>query len=115
MINNKLFGYLGFAAKARKLSTGFNTCMMLIEKRKVRLLIITEDTAAGTTDKLTRKCRAKDIEWRIFGTREEMSGITGRQGNNIYAVTDDNFANVIRTEIDRIQAEGEMFDDKKGI
>jgi ribosomal protein L7Ae-like RNA K-turn-binding protein len=115
MISDKLFGYLGFAAKARKLSAGYNTCLMLVEKKKIRLLIIAEDTAEGSIDKLTRKCRAAHTDYRIFGTREELSRITGRQGNSIYAVTDNNFARVIRDEIDRIQAEGEVLNDKKGI
>lgn len=115
MISDKLFGYLGFAAKARKLSAGYNTCLMLVEKRKVRLLIITEDTAEGSIEKMARKCEAGHIDYRVFGTREELSRITGRQGNNIFAVTDAGFARVILDEIDRIQAEGEVFNVKKGI
>ena len=67
MISDKLFGYLGFAAKARKLSAGYNTCLMLVEKRKVRLLIIAEDTAEGSIEKMTRKCEAGQVDYRIFG------------------------------------------------
>ena len=42
-MENKVLSYLGFAAKARKLVTGYNTCIYMMEKKKIRLLVLAED------------------------------------------------------------------------
>ena len=39
MVRNKVESYLGFAARSRNLITGYNTCIMMMAKRKVKLLI----------------------------------------------------------------------------
>ncbi|MBQ1490045.1 MAG: ribosomal L7Ae/L30e/S12e/Gadd45 family protein [Eubacterium sp.] len=109
MISNKLRGYLGFSAKARQLSAGYNTCLTLIRKRRVKLLIVAEDAAENTIDKMTQKCRSAGVPLRVFGKKDELSGVTGRSGNSIFAVTDENWGRVIREEIDRQRSEGEVF------
>lgn len=108
MISNKLRGYLGFCAKARKLQAGYNTCLRLIEKRRVKLLIVCGDAADNTIEKMTQKCRSGGIPVRVFGEKEELSCITGRRENSVFAVTDGQFAKVIKEEIDRIRSEGEV-------
>ena len=45
MLSDKLSGYLGFAARARMMSTGYNTALFLIAKRKAKLIIVAEDAA----------------------------------------------------------------------
>lgn len=109
MLSDKLSGYLGFAAKARKLQPGYNTCLSLIERRKVRLLIVAEDSSPNTVKKMTQKCESSGTDCRIFGDKDELSRVTGNSGNGVFAVTDSNFAKVIREEIDRIQSEREVF------
>ena len=47
-MENKVFSYMGFAAKARKLVTGYNTCDYMMEKRKIRLLILAEDLSENS-------------------------------------------------------------------
>ena len=39
-MENKVLSYLGFAARARKLVTGYNTCLYMMEKKKIRLLLL---------------------------------------------------------------------------
>jgi len=109
MLSNKLSGYLGFAAKSRKLQTGYNTNLLLIEKRRVKLLIVAEDASQNTKKKMTQKCKVKEIDYRIFGTKEDLSQITGRRESSTFAITDDNFSKVIKDEIDSIQSEREVF------
>ncbi|MBQ1407970.1 MAG: ribosomal L7Ae/L30e/S12e/Gadd45 family protein [Eubacterium sp.] len=110
MLTDKLSAYLGFAAKAGKLMNGYNTCLSLIDKRKVRLLIVAEDSSDNTKEKMQRKSRAGKTEFRIFGTSEELSRITGKTESTVFAVTDEGFAKVIRNEIDRIRSEGVIKD-----
>ena len=52
MIRNKVMSYLGFAAKSRNLVTGAGTCQMMMEKGRIKLLIVTEDIAENTEKKM---------------------------------------------------------------
>ncbi len=108
MQNSKLSGYLGFAARARKLQTGYNTVLGLIEKRKARLVIIAEDAAEGTKDKISGKCRSHNVPCVIFGESEELSHITGTGTTMVFAVIDGDFGKMISREIDRIRSEGDI-------
>ena len=108
MQNSKLSGYLGFAARARKLQTGYNTVLGLIEKRKARLVIIAEDAADGTKDKISGKCRSHNVPCVIFGESEELSHITGTGTTMVFAVIDGDFGKMISREIDRIRSEGDI-------
>ena len=71
MLKSKLSGYMGFAARARKLQTGYNTVLGLVEKRKTKLVIIAEDAAEGTRDKISGKCRSHNVPCVIFGESDE--------------------------------------------
>lgn len=107
---NKVFSYLGFAAKSRNLVTGYNTCAMMMGKRKLKLLILTKDLSENTMKKMQQQCGSNHIEYRIFGTAEELSKITGKSGKGIFGITDRHFAEIIAKEIDLIQSEREVFE-----
>jgi len=101
---NKVFSYMGFAAKARKLVTGYNTCVYMMEKRKIRLLILAEDLAENSVKKMVSAAEKHHVSYKIFGTKEQLSQITGNADKGIYGITDDNFAKVISDGIDHIQS-----------
>lgn len=107
MNREKVFSYLGFAARSRNLVTGYNTCIMMIEKRKLQLLILTEELADNTVKKMLGKCEKNKINYRIFGKSEELSKVTGKSGKGIFGITDRHFAEIICKEIDLIQSERE--------
>ena len=106
----KMLSYMGFAAKARKIVNGYNTCVFTMEKRKVKLLIIAADLAENSKKKMISAAKKFNVEYRIFGDSDEMSRMTGTAGKGIFGITDENFANVISKEIDQIEAlEREVF------
>ncbi len=107
MGKSKVYSYLGFAARSRNLVTGYNTCVMMMEKRKLKLLILTGDLADNTVKKLRSKCEANHINYRIFGDSEQLSQVTGNVGKGVFGVTDRHFAEIICKEIDLIQSERE--------
>jgi ribosomal protein L7Ae-like RNA K-turn-binding protein len=109
MIRNKVESYLGFAARSRNLITGYNTCIMMMAKRKVRLLILTEDLSENTVEKMLTQCNKNKVEYRIFGNSDDLSHITGKSGKGIFGITDKHFAEIICKEIDQIQSEREVF------
>ena len=104
-MENKVRSYLGFAAKARKLVTGYNTCIYMMEKKRIRLLILTEDLSENSVKKMVSAAEKHRVPCKIYGTREQLSNITGNVDKGIYGVTDDNFAKVISDGIALIQAE----------
>ncbi len=103
-IENKILSYMGFAAKARKLVTGYNTCIYMMEKGKVKLLILTENLAENTVKKMTQVAEAHNVPYRMYGDREELSRCTGNVDKAIYGIIDNNFAKVILDGIDQIQS-----------
>ena len=103
-MENKVASYLGFAAKARKLATGYNTCIYMMEKKRIRLLILTEDLSENSVKKMTAAAEKHRVPCKIYGSREQLSNITGNVDKGIYGVTDDNFAKVISEGIDLIQS-----------
>ena len=109
MKNNKVYSYLGFAAKSRNIVSGYNTCMMMIDRNKAKLIIITEDLADNTVKKMVQKCTSKSIEYRIFGDGDIISKTIGKSGKGLFCVTDAHFAEIICKEIDQIQSEREVF------
>ena len=109
MNRNKVFSYLGFAARSRNLITGYNTCIMMMAKRKVRLLILAEDLSENTIEKMLTQCNKNKVEYRIFGNSDDLSHITGKSGKGIFGITDKHFAEIICKEIDLIQSEREVF------
>ena len=103
-MENKVLSYMGFAAKARKLVTGYNTCIYMMEKRKIRLLILTEDLAENSVKKMVSAAEKHRVSYRIYGSREQLSQITGNVDKGIFGIIDDNFAKVISDGIDHIQS-----------
>ena len=108
MLTDKLAGYLGFAARARKLQTGYNTVLSLVEKRKARLVIVAEDATEGTRDKISGKCSSHSVPCVIYGKSDDLSHVTGTGQTTVFAVTDGDFAKVISGKIDRIRSEGDI-------
>ena len=109
MVRNKVESYLGFAARSRNLITGYNTCVMMMEKRRVKLLILAEDLSENTLDKMLTQCNKNKVTYRIFGNSDDLSHITGKSGKGIFGITDKHFAEIICKEIDQIQSEREVF------
>ena len=107
MITEKLKGYLGFAARSRNLQSGYNTSLYLITKKKAKLVLIAEEAAEGTKDKISRKCAASGVQCVIFGESREISHACGTGSGMVFTITDGNFAGIISEEIDRIRSERE--------
>ena len=108
MNRDKVSSYLGFAARSRNLVTGYNTCMMSMNKRKIRLLILTEELSENTIKKMLQQCSKTRTEYRIYGSAEELSQVTGKDGAGVFGITDKHFAQIISKEIDLIQSEREV-------
>ncbi len=103
-MRSKTISYLGFAKKSGNLIAGTGTCTSAMEKGKIKLLIITRDTAEGSREKLIQRARARGVPLEIYGESETLSHAVGGSGRNVFGITDGHFAKVIR---EAIQAESE--------
>ena len=104
-MENKVLSYLGFAARARKLVTGYNTCLYMMEKKKIRLLLLAEDLSENTKKKMVSAAQRCGVPCKIYGAGEQLSEITGNVGKGIFGIPDENFAKVISEGIEQIQSE----------
>ena len=69
-MRSKVMSYLGFAAKAGKIVNGYNTCMFMMEKKKVKLVILANDLAENSIKKMISLAGRYRVPYRIFGTME---------------------------------------------
>ena len=100
-MKSKIYSYLGFAKKSGNLITGMHTCSMAAKAGRVKLMIISTDTSAGSMKKAVKMARDSNIKYRIFGESEQLSKVTGNVSRNIFGITDAHFADVIIKEIDK--------------
>ena len=99
-MRSKLASYMGFAVKSRNLVMGFNTCVLAMNKKKIKLLIIAKDISENSGKKIEKEAKKHQVPYRIYGTTDELSEMAGTGGRSIFGITDDNFAEVILKEID---------------
>lgn len=99
-MRKKVESCLGFAAKSRNLVSGYYTCLHAIRKKKLRLLILSEDLSENTVKKLSKLSADHEVPLRIYGKMEEMSKVTGSRERGVFGITDANFADAILKEID---------------
>ncbi len=102
MINNenKVYGLLGLSMKAGKLVFGSESCMDMLNKRKIRLLILADDSSNRTIDNFKRKCIDCDIPVYIFGSKENISKVIGKDNKTVLGIKDKNLANAIKKILD---------------
>ncbi len=94
---------MGFAARARKIVSGYNTVVFTTEHGKSKLIILAEDLADNSKDKMISLAERCKVPYRVYGGIEEMSHITGEMGKGIFAVTDKGFKEAILKEIDEVK------------
>lgn len=99
-MRSKLESYMGFARKSRNLIMGFNTCVLAMNKNRVKLLIVAADIAENSGKKIEKEAKKHQVPYRVYGTTDELSQMAGTGGRSIFGITDENFANVILKEID---------------
>lgn len=104
-MRSKLASYMGFAKRSRNLVMGFNTCVLSMAKKKVKLLIIAADIAENSGKKIEKEAKKHQVPYRIYGTTDELSAMAGTGGRSIFGITDQNFADVILKEIDKDASE----------
>ena len=98
--NNKIYGLLGLARRAGKISFGTESSIETIEKKKAKLVILAEDSSDRTKKNFKELCKSMQVEVRIVGTIELLSQSIGQVNKAVLVVKDENFAKEILKRID---------------
>ena len=109
----KVLSYMGLCAKAGKLRSGTNTCLFEMEKGSVKLLIVTEDLAENSADKLLRKAEKLGVGHRRYGLSDTLGKATGKYGAGVFGIMDSNVADTILKAIDNTKLTGGTFNDRE--
>ncbi len=104
MINKKILGLIGLAARARKICFGADSVELQIQKKKVHLVIVAEDSSDRTKDKFKSICEENSIPIIIEGEIESLSKAIGKSNKAIIGIEDINLA----SEIQKINNGGEL-------
>ena len=104
MINNKILGLIGLAARARKVSYGADSVEMQIKKRKVNLIIVADDASKRTKDKFNKIALQYDIPIIVIENIEALSKAIGKSNKAVLGIEDINLSK----EIQKINNGGEV-------
>lgn len=96
MVNKqKVFGLMGLCMRAGEVTFGTEACLDLIEKHKIKLVIVAKDAADRTKRNFEFVCNKNHIKMQIFATIEELSQAIGQKNKAIFGIKNENFANQI--------------------
>ena len=102
-MKSKVLSYMGFAKKSGNLAAGVNTCSFNMSRGKAKLVILAEDISENSEKKIMKDVRKYGVDHIKYGTGEELSHATGAEGRTVFAVLDDHFAEIIKSEITKDQ------------
>ena len=95
MIDNKVYGLLGLTAKAGKIAFGTDSCLEMIAKHKLKLVIVAEDASERTINNFKEKCKENNVDFYIFGKKEDLSKSIGKVNKAVIGIKDKNLAGAI--------------------
>ena len=96
MINNKIWGLVGLAARARKVCFGADSVEQEIIKKKVKLVLIAEDSSKRTKTKFEKICNDNNVKFLILGDISTMSKAIGKNNKAIVGIEEENLAKQIQ-------------------
>ena len=100
MINNNILGLIGLAMKAGKIAFGADSVEESILKRKVKLVIVSEESSERTKSKFIKLCQNYNIPIIIEGNIDDLSKTIGKSNKAVIGIKDINFANSIQKKYD---------------
>lgn len=98
--NNNLYGLIGLARRAGKVSFGTESSEETIKKGKAKLVIVAKDSSNRTIENFKMLCNMQNVPIRILGTIEDLSLSIGQMNKAIITIKDENFAKELIKRID---------------
>ena len=98
MNENKIFGYLGLAARGRKLVSGEFMTEKAVKEGSARLVILAEDASDNTKKMFGNMCEFYQVPLYTMSNKELLGHAIGKQIRASLAVTDDGLAKAIKKQ-----------------
>ncbi len=95
MTESKVLGLLGLCTKAGKVCFGRDACIDLIQKNKIRLVIVADDASDRTKKDIKFICDNNNTKICFYGTIEVLSKAIGKSNKAIIGIKEENFAKQI--------------------
>ncbi len=89
---DRIYSFLGLAAKAGKVVSGEETCERSLKSGKVFLVIVSVDASDNTKKKFSDMCKYRNIDIRYFGEKKLLGRYIGKDVRSVVAVADRGFA-----------------------
>ena len=64
-MTDKVLRYMGLAARGRMLAVGYNTCILMMNRRKIKILILAGDLADNSKEKMISNAKKNNVPFRI--------------------------------------------------
>lgn len=91
----KACGMLGLAMRAGKVASGEFAAEKAVKEYRAFLVIVASEASQNTQKKIRNMCQYYKVPYLVFGTKEELGRIIGKEYRASLAVCDKNFAEVI--------------------
>lgn len=113
----RIYSFIGLARRANKLIYGDETCERLLKSGKVKLIIVAGNASLNTKKKYENACFHRNVEIRMFGTKELLGKFIGKRISSVVAILDIGFSNNLMKMIDNENNAygGEDIDKKKSL
>lgn len=103
MNKTKVLGLLGLCARAGKIVSGTDACLEEMNKKKVKLVLVTLDASEKTKKNMQYYALKEEIPIGFYGTIEEVSKAIGKENRAILGIKDANIAKEIRKVIEGVK------------
>jgi ribosomal protein L7Ae-like RNA K-turn-binding protein len=87
---------LGFAQKSGNLISGENTVELFVPRKKISLVIITEDASDNTKEKFIKLATRFQVPYIVWGDRESLSHAIGKYNRAVYGISNKKFSRQLR-------------------
>jgi ribosomal protein L7Ae-like RNA K-turn-binding protein len=99
-MSDKTYSFIGLATKAGKLISGEDGCERAIKAGKAILIVVAEDASDNTKKAFNDACKYRNVEIRVFGTKEFLGRYTGKKIRAVIAIIDNGFAKHLMEMLD---------------
>lgn len=91
-MKDKFLQFLGIVKKSGNIVEGYNKCEEIIDKKKIFLLIISNNCSNNTREKFTRLCTKNSVQYVETYTSEELGEAVGRTEINLLGILNKNMS-----------------------
>lgn len=82
--------------RAGKVVSGEDTTLREVKKERTNLVVIANDSSDNTKKLFMDKCSFRNIDYIVFGTKEELGKAIGKSPRAVLGIIDNNIANQIK-------------------